>query len=180
MLPLLAPPEGAALVRLIEGFLGDAQNFAYTSSLLYADSPEHVLYDADARRIVGIIDWGDLATGDPDFDLLYLRQDYGEAFVARLLDHYAHPDPARLFEKLRVFDACDQINTIVERGSVADEDSVYEATAALRAILTGIREHRQRGVAPEAGSRGHPARSRRTRRGARMGGGSLVVPLGDP
>ena len=73
----------------------------------------------------------------PNFDLLYLRQDYGEDFVHRLLGHYAHPDPARLFEKLRVFDACDQINTIVERGSVADEDSVYAATTALRTVLKG-------------------------------------------
>ena len=113
VLALLTPRDGAALARLIEGFLAEARNFAYTPRLLYADfAQEHVLYDAGARGIVGVIDWGDLATGDPDYDMLYLRQDYGEDFVRRLLGHYQHPEPAHLFQKLRVFDACDHVNTI--------------------------------------------------------------------
>jgi aminoglycoside 2''-phosphotransferase len=137
VLPLLAPRAGAALVRLIEGFLGDAQNFAYTPCLLYADfAPEHVLYDAAARAIVGIIDWGDLAIGDPDYDLLYLRQDYGEEFVHRLLGHYPHPEPARLLEKQRVFNACDHINTIVSaRGDPAELEAIQESVAALGEIV---------------------------------------------
>ncbi len=137
VLPLLAPRDGAALARLIQGFLADARNFAYTPCLLYADfAPEHVLYDDGTRGIAGIIDWGDLATGDPDYDLLYLRQDYGEDFVRRLLGHYPHPEPARLFVKLRVFDACDHVNTIVaSRRNPAERDAIHAAVAALGEIL---------------------------------------------
>jgi aminoglycoside 2''-phosphotransferase len=130
----LEPWEGAALARLLEGFLADGRNFAERPMLLYADfAPEHVLYDAAAGGIVGIIDWGDVAIGDPDFDLLYLRQDYGEDFVVRMLEHYPHPEPARLVLKLRVFDACDHITTIAAGGTNASaHDAVDESVTALR------------------------------------------------
>jgi aminoglycoside 2''-phosphotransferase len=136
VLALLAPRDAAALAGLIRGFLGDARNFAYRPCLLYADfAPEHILYDVDRKSIAGIIDWGDLAIGDPDFDLLYLRQDYGEAFVRRLLAHHPHPEPARLLEKLRVFDACDHVMTIAAGQAAADRAAIDESVAALGEIL---------------------------------------------
>ena len=137
VLPLLAPRDGPALARLIERFLADERNFAYTPCLLYADfAPEHVLYDRAAEAISGIIDWGDLTIGDPDFDLLYLYQDYGEGFVRRLLAHHPHADPARLLDKLRVFNACDHIRTIVAaRRDRSAGPAVHEAACALSELL---------------------------------------------
>lgn len=137
VLPRLSSGEGATLARLVERFRADPRNFANRPTLLYADfAPEHLLFDRRARRLVGLIDWGDLAIGDPDFDLLYLRQDYGEAFVRQLLAHYPHAEPARLLAKLRVFEACDHLNTIAaarQQPEVTDE--VAGSLAALRAIL---------------------------------------------
>jgi aminoglycoside 2''-phosphotransferase len=136
VLALLGPRDGAALARLIESCLGEARSFAYRPCLLYADfAPERILYDADGRAIVGTIDWGDLAIGDPDFDLLYLRQDYGEAFVRRLLGHYPHPEPGRLLRKLRVFAACDQVATIASSQGAAGRADIEEAVAAVGEIL---------------------------------------------
>lgn len=137
VLPLLSPRDGAALAGLIERFLADERNVANSPRLLYVDfAPEHILFSPDERHIVGVIDWGDLAIGDPDYDLLYLRQDYGESFVRRLLGHYPHPEPARLFEKLQVFDACDHVNTIVDsRRDLAERDTIHEAVIALGEIL---------------------------------------------
>ena len=139
VLPLMPPDAGLALRRLIEGFLADARNDAPTPCLLYADfAPEHVLFDAAAGAIVGIIDWGDVVIGDPDFDLLYLYQDYGADFVRRLLAHYPHPEPERLWSKLRVFNACDHINTIVAAGpDVTGSPAVDESVGAL---LEAVRE----------------------------------------
>ena len=137
VLPLLAPRDREALVNLFADFFADTRNFANTPHLLYADfAPEHILYDADARDIAGILDWGDLEIGDPDFDLLYLRQDYGEEFVRRLLGHFPHPEPARLFEKLRVFDACDHVDMIVDAlGNPVEHDAVDESVTALGELL---------------------------------------------
>jgi aminoglycoside 2''-phosphotransferase len=133
VLPLLALGDGLALTRLIERFLADERSFAYTPCLLYADfAAEHVLFDRAAGAIAGIIDWGDLAIGDPEYDLLYPYQDYGEDFVRRLLTHHPHEHPERLMEKLRVFNACDQIRDVVaaRRDRSADE-AVREAARAL-------------------------------------------------
>ena len=56
--------------------------------------------------------------------------------MRRLLGHYPHPEPARLFEKLRVFDACDQVNTIVaSRRDPAERAAIHEAVTALGEIL---------------------------------------------
>jgi aminoglycoside 2''-phosphotransferase len=136
-LALLGDRDGAALVRLLERFLGDQRNFAYTPCLLYADfAPEHILYDPTARALTGLIDWGDLALGDPDFDLLYLYQDHGAAFVRRLLAHYPHPDPARLPAKLRVFNASDYLQDIAAaEANDATRTAAREAVAALRALV---------------------------------------------
>lgn len=141
VLPLLTENDGATLTSLIEDFLADPRNVAGKPCLLYADfAPEHILYDTNAREISGIIDWGDLAIGDPDFDLLYLHQDYGEDFIHRLLTHYQHPEPVRLVAKLRVFDACDYLNTIADaQDEPAQQDEIRELVAGLEEILAGER-----------------------------------------
>lgn len=145
VLPLLAPSDREALASLIARFLADERNVAVSPALLYADfAPEHVLYDREARAIAGIIDWGDLAIGDSDFDLLYLYQDYGEGFVRRLLARYPHPDPERLVAKLRVFTACDYVQTVADAqrndgsngsGDGPDDDAVRECVDALTHLL---------------------------------------------
>ena len=131
-LPLLNAATAASLRRMVEAFLTDEGNFEGAPTLLYADfAPEHILFDLETGRITGIIDWGDLAIGDPDFDLLYLRQDYGEPFVRELLRHYPHAEPERLLRKLRVFDACDHLNSIVGAVAEGDEAAVREWMEAL-------------------------------------------------
>ena len=150
VLPLLDADDRLALAASIERFLEDEQNVATMPCLLYADfAPEHILYDAAANAITGIIDWGDLSIGDPDFDLLYLYQDYGPNLVRRLLAYLPHPEPARLMNKLRVFNACDHLNTIADPARHQAEDAdVHESVAALREILRPVRvraEHDQPG-----------------------------------
>ncbi|MDP8923957.1 MAG: phosphotransferase [Chloroflexota bacterium] len=136
-LRLLPPSDRRVVTRLVGRFLADDRNFASTPCLLYADfAPEHVLYDRAARGIGGIIDWGDLAIGDPDYDLLYLYQDYGDAFVRRLLAYYPHTDPTRLITKLRIFNACDYVRDVLAGGADPSEaDAVHETASALRELL---------------------------------------------
>src|SRR5262249_48726367 len=131
VLPLLSASEGASLTRLFSSFLDDPHNEDATPCVLYGDfAPEHLLYDRQQHELVGVIDWGDIAIGDSDYDLLYLRQDYGEAFVQRLLTHYPHVEPDHLLHKLRVFDACDHIGTIIASSEDAEDEARDEALAA--------------------------------------------------
>ncbi len=54
--------------------------------LLHGDlSPEHILWDRNAKRITAIIDFGDMEWGDPAWDLVYFWEDYDEAFVEAFL-----------------------------------------------------------------------------------------------
>ncbi len=52
-------------------FLRNEANFIFEPALLHGDfSKEHILVDPVARCVTGIIDWGDIAIGDPAYDLL--------------------------------------------------------------------------------------------------------------
>ena len=55
------------------------------------------------ERLTGVIDFGDVSIGDPDYDLAFLARSLGPGFIADLLRHHPHPDPARLAEKIRSF-----------------------------------------------------------------------------
>jgi aminoglycoside 2''-phosphotransferase len=36
------------------------------------------------RAVTGILDWGDVCLGDPDYDFAYLYEDLGKAFVREM------------------------------------------------------------------------------------------------
>lgn len=56
--------------RHIEDFLKDDRNFEYEQVLLHGDlSEDHILLDEANKRVVGIIDFGDVAIGDPAYDV---------------------------------------------------------------------------------------------------------------
>ncbi|WP_228819015.1 phosphotransferase family protein [Nocardia transvalensis] len=104
VIPLLAPAAAKALLGAWEEYLGEDANFDYSPSLIHADvSLDHLLVTGD--RISGLIDFGDVEIGDPDYDLCYLYPETDPEFVRRVqrcrgteLDH-------RLEAKLR-FWAC--------------------------------------------------------------------------
>lgn len=137
-LPLLSPDDALALAGLIDGFLADDADTG-EPCLLYADfAPEHLLHDPSTRTLTGLIDWGDLTIGDPDYDLMYLYQDYGEELVRRLIPMHLGAasrglDPDRLIRKLRAFNACDHLRDLA---SAAPGDDLQESLAALHELVT--------------------------------------------
>jgi aminoglycoside 2''-phosphotransferase len=70
--------------------------------LLHSDlKPEHVL--CEGGRLSGVIDWGDVSLGDPDFDLAVFAMFFGSEMLVRLLEHLPDRDPARVLDKTRFF-----------------------------------------------------------------------------
>jgi aminoglycoside phosphotransferase (APT) family kinase protein len=83
----------ASARRRIEGFLGltppaEPRTEAFCHNDLGA---EHVLVDAGAGRITGVIDWTDAAITDPARDLALVYRDLGPEVCKLALAHYEGP-----------------------------------------------------------------------------------------
>lgn len=62
-------------------------------ALLHCDmGPGHVLYDPQNGDLTGVIDFGDLAIGDPARDFIYIYEDYGPMILGEVLTRYAGND----------------------------------------------------------------------------------------
>ncbi len=100
--------------KIFNDYLSDKVNFNYTPQLLHADlSPEHIIYNENKKKIEGIIDFGDVKVGDPDYDLMYLYEGLGVDFLNQLLKIYHRNDKSDLILKLKFFRACNTIHDIL-------------------------------------------------------------------
>lgn len=104
--PRLDPAVSGALLRAWGEYLSDDANFDYRPVLIHADvSTDHLLVTGE--RITGVIDFGDLQIGDPDYDLLYLWTELGPEFVRRVQKYRGLPLDARLVAKLHFWQRAD-------------------------------------------------------------------------
>jgi aminoglycoside 2''-phosphotransferase len=111
IVPKLDPSDAIALRKQLEEYASIPGSFLFRPSVLHADfSADHILTKDDS--IVGVIDFGDVCWGDPDYDFMYV--DFGAAFAGEVAQRYGHPDLDLLRKKLDYFAVIDQISTIVE------------------------------------------------------------------
>ena len=79
--PKVSKSKREIIGRLFTEYLSDENNFNYAPTLVHNDfSKDHILYDPAKKEITGIIDFGDIAFGDPDYDFLYLADEFGKDF----------------------------------------------------------------------------------------------------
>lgn len=90
--PALDAAERTFLDRLFSAFLEDVRQEPWTPVLCHGDlSSDHILVDrSNAGQISGVIDFGDMAIGDPAGDFVW-RHEYGAVFFQRVLAHYHAP-----------------------------------------------------------------------------------------
>jgi aminoglycoside phosphotransferase (APT) family kinase protein len=82
--PLLNAHERGWVQALWDGYLEDAESFAFEPTLIHHDlAIEHILHDPASGRLTGIIDWGDAWIDDPAIDFSGLRRGLGDAFARR-------------------------------------------------------------------------------------------------
>lgn len=113
--PMLSVDIREYMEKLYKEYLKDDRNFAYDPVLLHADfGAGHVFWDQSEKKVTGVIDFGDIGIGDPDYDLMYLYGEFGWRFVLRFLEHYSRKDSdlAVLRRKLRFLLAFNTIDDI--------------------------------------------------------------------
>ncbi len=114
--------------RLFTEYLSDENNFTYAPTLVHNDfSKDHILYDSVNKEIAGIIDFGDIAFGDPDYDFLYLFDEFGEDFLEKILEYYQSGNRKQLVKKLYFFSLANKIQIVLTSLKINDEDDKKKA-----------------------------------------------------
>jgi aminoglycoside 2''-phosphotransferase len=130
---VLTAPEIAHLDACFARYERVHQPQAAPRAVLHGDlKPAHVLHDAAGGQITGVLDWGDVSLGDPDFDLAVIGMFFGQELLARLLEHLPDRDPAVVRDKARFFTTLRGLQDIRYALDHGDPATVQRAVARLR------------------------------------------------
>jgi aminoglycoside 2''-phosphotransferase len=91
--PMLQKYQIEWVEDLFERVLRDPASSRYEPVLIHADfASYHILFDDQARKITGVIDFGMAGAGDPASDIGLLINIYGESFVRKMQPAYPNMD----------------------------------------------------------------------------------------
>lgn len=138
VLPLLDEVAQARITHDWQAFLNNEMHFQV--ALIHQDlAGEHILYAPARGTITGIIDWGDVAIGDPAIDFTGLLAAYGEDFTERVLAQYQCEVDTSFRDRMRFYCGITPLNTVLFGLSTAQEDYVQEGLKelAMRSVLSG-------------------------------------------
>jgi aminoglycoside 2''-phosphotransferase len=139
--PLISAKNADFISKQFRQYLETEENFSFEPVLLHNDlSPDHILIEPKTIKLVGIIDFGDIGIGDPDYDLIYFLDDYAEEFVRSFLRFYPHPNHEKLFEKLYFFGLVDTLQLI---SHYVENEEIDEIDELLEYLLEWIRKMEQ-------------------------------------
>lgn len=106
--------------RELADFIEPAVAETFAPVLLHGDlSPDHVLFDESEPHVTSVIDFGDLAIGDPAWDFLWIYEDYGTDFFVRALSEYGAVDKKSFARRVARFSRLEAIAWLadcLERG----------------------------------------------------------------
>lgn len=110
--------------ELFNKYLNNENNFNYKPAVLHGDlEAEHIVFDRSSQEIKGVIDWGGVRIGDPDYDLFRPYSHYGREFIEEFLKYYPHPNPEQLLDKLDFFFRAQMIHRTVRATMLGDNKS---------------------------------------------------------
>jgi aminoglycoside 2''-phosphotransferase len=113
--PLLDEDTRKYISIRFDTYLNHKGYHAYTPKLIHGDlSPDHFLIDSKTKNLSGIIDFGDMAICDPDYEYLYILEDCGKSFTCDLLRERGHEHINKCLEKISYFVTFDHLTYIIE------------------------------------------------------------------
>lgn len=113
------------------------QPFKGNPTLIHKDLwAEHILVDPASGRSTGIIDWGDVAIGDPAVDLAFLLTWFGEDWLRELLVYYGEGTDAFSMPRVRYLATCLVIHNIALGRELDRRAWIVAGQAALDLIHT--------------------------------------------
>lgn len=84
-------PEARRIVEPLYARIGERWEAAPRRCVVHNDLTDaHIIVDLLTGRLTGVIDFGDVAVGDPALDFKF-GSEYGEPFLQMILDRYEHP-----------------------------------------------------------------------------------------
>ena len=122
--PHLPTKARETISEIFTSYLNNPENFKYKPTLVHNDfSTDHILVNSATEEISGIIDFGDMAIGDPDYDLMYLADQLGVEFITGFSDYYSTPRKG-LLQKLLFFTVANKLQIILS--ALEDNDTASE------------------------------------------------------
>lgn len=89
LFPMMMPHARDWVTNHFAPILADEEFMNYQPCLINGDTtPYHLLFDKQARRIIGVIDFGTAGIGDPSGDFATIIYFYGETFLRRMAKFY--------------------------------------------------------------------------------------------
>ena len=133
--PRLAPPLRAWTDHLFGDYFANPGLWQFEPALIHRDlSSDHILFDRAARRITGIIDFGDLAIYDPVADFSGLAA-YGNSFLEAALAAYTRPLGETARQRLAFYHRRVPYIALAWGAERSDDQALSEGMAALRAVV---------------------------------------------
>lgn len=125
--PLFSSEDCEYISEQFKLYLERDENFSYQPVLLHNDfSGDHILIDSATKNLSGVIDFGDIAIGDGDYDLMYLLDDFGEDFVKSFLKFYPSQNHNKLLAKLYFWGLVDTLQLILHYLEEKEFDEIEE------------------------------------------------------
>ncbi|WP_338452936.1 aminoglycoside phosphotransferase family protein [Niallia oryzisoli] len=119
-----------------ERYLENKENFRYSPKLLHADlSLDHLLFDKKKQEITGIIDFGDMKIGDPDYEYIYLLEECGEAFTKKVMEIRKEENIQHKLEKLSFFLTADNVILLLEALKRNNSEMLEEAIEIIQSEM---------------------------------------------
>jgi aminoglycoside 2''-phosphotransferase len=107
IIPKISPKQAEILLKYYYDYLSQPAQYEYIPYLIHADiTCDHIIFDKSENQIAGIIDFGEVCIGDPDYDFFIIYQEYGRELLELILMYYGRSLTSQVWRKFQFLDCC--------------------------------------------------------------------------